>query len=194
MPKMKTNRAAAKRFKLTASGKVKRRTAATCGTSTRTRPRKRKRQLRQAALVDKADERNDQAPAAVRLEGGDDHATRQRRSEDPPPPQEDHEGRQGVRRRPAQDLPAGARDRRARAHLRLPRPQADASAISAACGSSRINAAARQHGLSYSRLIAGLKAAGVTVDRKILAALALDDARAFGELAGLAKAQLPATA
>ena len=39
----------------------------------------------------------------------------------------------------------------------------------------RINAAAREHGLSYSRLIAGLKAAGVEVDRKILAALALDD-------------------
>ena len=57
---------------------------------------------------------------------------------------------------------------------------------------TRINAAARQHGLSYSRLIAGLNAAGVTVDRKILAALALDDARAFAELAGLAKAQLPA--
>src|SRR5262249_48808943 len=53
---------------------------------------------------------------------------------------------------------------------------------------TRINAAARQHGLSYSRLVAGLKAAGVTVDRKILAALALDDARAFSELAGLAKA------
>ena len=57
---------------------------------------------------------------------------------------------------------------------------------------TRINAAARRHGLSYSRLVAGLKAAGVTVDRKILAALALDDARAFAELAGLAKAQLPA--
>jgi large subunit ribosomal protein L20 len=59
---------------------------------------------------------------------------------------------------------------------------------------TRINAAARLHGLSYSRLIAGLKAAGVTVDRKILAALALDDTRAFTELATLAKSQLPAAA
>ena len=59
---------------------------------------------------------------------------------------------------------------------------------------TRINAAARQHGLSYSRLMAGLKAAGVTVDRKILAALALDDARAFTELATLAKSQLPVAA
>ena len=53
----------------------------------------------------------------------------------------------------------------------------------------RINAAARSHGLSYSQLIAGLRAAGVEVDRKMLAALALDDAPAFGELAGLARAR-----
>ena len=51
----------------------------------------------------------------------------------------------------------------------------------------RINAACRDNGLSYSRLIAGLKAAGVEVDRKILAALALDDPRAFGEIAALAR-------
>ena len=51
----------------------------------------------------------------------------------------------------------------------------------------RINAACRDNGLSYSRLIAGLKAAGVEVDRKILAALALDDPRAFGEIANLAR-------
>src|SRR5262245_23882585 len=61
----------------------------------------------------------------------------------------------------------------------------------------RINAAARMHGLSYSRLVAGLRAAGVEVDRKILAALAVDDPQAFGEIAGLARAHAataPATA
>ena len=52
---------------------------------------------------------------------------------------------------------------------------------------TRINAAARASGLSYSRLMAGLKAAAVEVDRKMLAALALDDPQAFGELAALAK-------
>ena len=52
---------------------------------------------------------------------------------------------------------------------------------------ARINAAAREHGLSYSRLIAGLKKAGVEVDRKILAQLAIDDPKGFGELAALAK-------
>src|SRR5712691_8688608 len=53
----------------------------------------------------------------------------------------------------------------------------------------RINAAARANGLSYSRLVAGLKAAGVEVDRKILAALALDDPHGFAAIAGLARAQ-----
>jgi large subunit ribosomal protein L20 len=52
---------------------------------------------------------------------------------------------------------------------------------------TRINAASREHGLSYNRFVAGLKAAGVEVDRKVLAQLAVDDAKAFGELAQLAK-------
>ena len=52
---------------------------------------------------------------------------------------------------------------------------------------ARINAGAREHGLSYSRMINGLGKAGVEIDRKILAQLANDDAQAFGELATLAK-------
>ncbi len=52
----------------------------------------------------------------------------------------------------------------------------------------RINAAARQSGLSYSRLMAGLKAAGVEVNRKVLAELAVSDIAAFAKLAELAKA------
>jgi large subunit ribosomal protein L20 len=51
---------------------------------------------------------------------------------------------------------------------------------------SRINAAARQHGLSYSRFMAGLRDAGVEMDRKILAELAVNDAQAFARLAELA--------
>jgi large subunit ribosomal protein L20 len=53
---------------------------------------------------------------------------------------------------------------------------------------ARINAAVRPHGLSYSRFIAGLKAAGVEVDRKILADLAVRDPKAFGGLVETAKA------
>lgn len=52
---------------------------------------------------------------------------------------------------------------------------------------SRINAAARMNGLSYSRFISGLKRAGVDIDRKILADLAVNDAAAFSSLAEKAK-------
>ena len=52
---------------------------------------------------------------------------------------------------------------------------------------TRINAAARIHGLSYSRLVAGLKKGGVEINRKVLADLAVRDADAFGRLAEVAK-------
>jgi large subunit ribosomal protein L20 len=58
----------------------------------------------------------------------------------------------------------------------------------------RINAAARKHGISYSRLMAGLRQAAVEIDRKMLAALALDDPQAFAELAALAKSRVAAPA
>ena len=54
----------------------------------------------------------------------------------------------------------------------------------------RINAAARQFGLSYSRFMDGLNKAGIEVDRKVLADLAVNDIAAFGALAEKAKAQL----
>lgn len=52
---------------------------------------------------------------------------------------------------------------------------------------TRINAASRQHGLSYSRLIYGLKEAGIEVDRKMLAELAVTDETAFSHLVDAAK-------
>jgi large subunit ribosomal protein L20 len=52
----------------------------------------------------------------------------------------------------------------------------------------RINAAARQHGISYSRLIDGLAKAGIMLDRKVLADIAVRDAVAFGRLVEQAKA------
>ncbi len=57
---------------------------------------------------------------------------------------------------------------------------------------TRINAAARQFGLSYSRLINGLKKANITMDRKVLADLAVHDIAAFGKIAEKAKASLAA--
>ena len=56
----------------------------------------------------------------------------------------------------------------------------------------RINAAARQYGMSYSRLMNGLKKANITVDRKVLADIAVHDIKAFGALADKAKAGLAA--
>ena len=56
---------------------------------------------------------------------------------------------------------------------------------------TRINAAVRPHGLSYSRFVSGLHAAGVEVDRKILADLAVRDPGAFAQLVETAKASGP---
>ncbi len=56
----------------------------------------------------------------------------------------------------------------------------------------RINAAAHEHGLSYSRFIAGLKKAAIEVDRKVLADLALHEKESFGALVDQAKAALAA--
>jgi large subunit ribosomal protein L20 len=56
----------------------------------------------------------------------------------------------------------------------------------------RINAATRQHGMSYSRFVAGLRAADVEVDRKVLADLAVRDPGAFAALVEVARSALPA--
>jgi large subunit ribosomal protein L20 len=58
---------------------------------------------------------------------------------------------------------------------------------------ARINAAARLHGLSYSRIINGLLKAGLEIDRKVLADLAMHDAEAFGAIAQQAKTALGVT-
>ncbi|MBB5156661.1 50S ribosomal protein L20 [Saccharopolyspora phatthalungensis] len=56
---------------------------------------------------------------------------------------------------------------------------------------TRINAATRQHGLTYNRFVQGLKAAEVEVDRKILAELAVNDPQAFAALVEVARKNLP---
>jgi len=58
----------------------------------------------------------------------------------------------------------------------------------------RINAGARENGLTYSQLMRGLKAAGVTLDRKMLADMAATQSAAFAKVAAQAKAALPAEA
>ena len=56
----------------------------------------------------------------------------------------------------------------------------------------RINAAARENGLTYSQLMRGMKAAGIAIDRKMLADLAATQSAAFAKVAAQAKAALPA--
>jgi large subunit ribosomal protein L20 len=56
----------------------------------------------------------------------------------------------------------------------------------------RINAAARANGMTYNRFIQGLREAGVEVDRKIMADLAVTDPGAFAQLVDIAKAHVPA--
>jgi large subunit ribosomal protein L20 len=58
----------------------------------------------------------------------------------------------------------------------------------------RLNAAVREHGLTYSRFIDGLNKAGITVDRKVLSDLAIHEPAAFTALVEKAKAALPAPA
>ena len=58
----------------------------------------------------------------------------------------------------------------------------------------RINAGARLNGMTYNRFIQGLKAAGVEVDRRMLAELAVNDAPAFATLVDVSRAALPAQA
>ncbi len=54
----------------------------------------------------------------------------------------------------------------------------------------RINAAVREHGLTYSKFIAGLKALNIDLDRKVLSAIAYDDAAAFADIVAKVKAAL----
>ncbi len=56
----------------------------------------------------------------------------------------------------------------------------------------RINAAAREHGMTYSRFMAGIKASGIEIDRKVMATIAFDDPAAFAALVEKAKAAQPA--
>ena len=56
----------------------------------------------------------------------------------------------------------------------------------------RLNAAAREHGLTYSRLIDGMAKAGIEVDRKVLSDIAIHEPEAFAAIVGQARAALPA--
>ncbi len=72
------------------------------------------------------------------------------------------------------------------------RDRRDKKAVMRRLWISRINAASRAHGLSYSRFLQGLKVAGVEVDRKILADLAVREPESFAHLVEVAKGSVAA--
>ena len=91
---------------------------------------------------------------------------------------------------PPQAVSGCERTSRPLRHVRLSRPPGPQGQFRR-LWIARINAAARPHGLSYSRFINGLKLAGIEVDRKILADLAVNDPAAFAALVEEAKAATP---
>ena len=80
-----------------------------------------------------------------------------------------------------------ARETVQRALMFATRDRRDSKAVIRKIWITRISAGARQHGISYSQLIGGLKKAKVEIDRKIMSDLARIDKKAFGELVKIAK-------
>ena len=97
--------------------------------------------------------------------------------------------REGLRRHAPLELQAREGAGRASARPRLPRPQ-EPQADMRRLWIMRINAAARAEGLSYNQFVAGCRKAGIELDRKVLATIAVDDPAAFGKIAEQAKAAL----
>src|SRR6266566_4973514 len=164
MPKQKSKRALRKRVKLTGTGRLRRYHAYKSHILTKKHP-KRKRHLRKATLVSHADERrlkrkNKVMKLAKGYFGGRSKLWKA--------------AKESVER--AQKY--AYRDRR--------RKKGDFRRL----WITRINAAARLHQLSYSRMMNGLRRAGVEVNRKVLADLAVRDPAAFGQLAEAAKRAL----
>ncbi len=182
MPKQKTKRAAMKRFKTTGSGKLKRWHANHSHILTK-KVRKRKNRLKKGDLVSSADfpRVNRLLPACgatmPRVKRGVAHHARKKKI------MEAAKGARGGRSK----LYKSAKETAERAMRYAYRDRRKKKSEFRALWITRINAAARIHGLSYSRLVAGLKKGGVEINRKVLADLAVRDADAFGRLAEVAK-------
>ncbi len=200
MPKMKTHRGAAKRYRVTGSGKIRRRKAFRSHLLEKKSSR-RTRRLGRGAEVTGGDKKHVERLLGRYLEprrhtaahaGGKSTMARVKRSVQGKKHRravlEKAAGYSGAKSRGfrkaneqvMRSLRYAYRDRRARKgeFRRL--------------WIVRINAACRQHDISYSRFVAGLKAADIDVDRKILADLAVHDSAAFGALVAVAREALQA--
>ena len=158
---MKTCRAAAKRFKKTGTGKLKRNTAYKSHILTKKSP-KRKRNLRKAAMTDATNEKN--MKKILKLAKG----YRGARSK------QYRVAKQSVMR--ALTSSYAGRKQRKRQFRQL--------------WIARINAATRMNGLSYSKFMHGLKLAGVDINRKMLSEMAISEPEAFKALVDVAKEKL----
>jgi large subunit ribosomal protein L20 len=112
------------------------------------------------------------------------HASRKTRHKTPSPAKEVSQEDQGLLSNKEQEA-ANRADRYAKRDRRVKKREYRKLWI------QRVGAAARLNGLSYSQLIHGLKAAGVALDRKVLADIAVKDAAAFASLAATAKTAAP---
>ena len=186
MPKMKTHSGAKKRFKLTANGKVRGRHSFTSHILEKKSP-KRKRRLGQPATISKHDYKQVKI-----LLGAKTQMTRVKRSL--------HARK---KRRATLELAKGYRGDASR-HYRTAkeavlkadqyryRDRRNRKRDFRRLWITRINAAARQNGLSYSQFMHGLQTAGVELDRKILADMAVHDADTFRRFADRAREALAA--
>ena len=176
MPKQKTSRAAAKRFKLTGTGKLKRNKAYKRHILTK-KTTKTKRNLRKPAMTDATNVKN---MNMARIKGGLNAKKKHNRT---------------------LKLAKGYRGARSKQY-RVAKQSVMRALTSSYAGRkqrkrqfrqlwiARINAAARMNGLSYSKFMYGLKLAGVDMNRKMLAEMAVNDAEGFATLAELAKTKL----
>ena len=183
MPKMKTHRGAKKRFKVTGSGKVTRRQIHK-NHFKRRKPSDRQRRLAGEVEVTGGDRQHVLASARTSARG-DSHGQNQDVGPVAASPQGHPRARPGLLRQQEPFVPGRQRAGDALPALRLPRPPGPQGRVPA-LWIQRINAACRENGTAYSRFIAGLKAAEVEVDRKILADLAVTDPAAFTALVAVA--------
>ena len=187
MPKVKTRSAAKKRFKVTGTGKILRRPAMRSHNLEK-KSSKRKRGFRKDREVTRGRPQRDQEDAGDGLMPSVKravHAQKKRRKV--------LEQAKGYWGRKSTPLPLREGAGRALARLRLPRPEGARSASSGKLWITRINAAARANGLSYNQFVHGCSKAGIELDRKVLADLAVSDPAAFGAIAEQAKTALQAS-
>ena len=187
MPKMKTKRGAAKRFRVRGSGSIKRGGAFKRHILTK-KSTKVKRQLRGSSAVHETNTARDPRDAAVLVLGAR-HAKSQAWCHGARAPQEGPRQAKGYRGRRGNVFRI-AKQAVMKAGQYAYRDRRNKKRNFRALWIARINAAVRELGMSYSAFMTGLKKADIEIDRKVLADLAVHDKAAFAKIADQVKASL----